>query len=489
MFKDEQRHRAAETIREEDLQCFRQLLSTAIVVRAAIAAGMKIVARPLSIPHLVWLSISVAFFPQRSFTSLLPLIQGILKDLPAFDKSLRQQSEQTHRTGSKAKKRSKHSPLRTDPTTPVTEEAFVQARQRLPEQFWYHLLRLLVEAYEEKHSERQRFKGLRILSMDGTQLALPNWPALKEHFGTAKNGSAYQRAQARMVMMHFTFTRLPYRYVLTPLTQGETTSARVLTKELRPKDLLLLDAGFWSYGFFWDVQNKDAFFALRLTQKAKFKTIRKLGKNDTLVRWTPAGGKWKGLPKSIDLRLVKYQIPGYRSQTIVTNLLDTELVTHEEWTRLSWQSGSDGHLLPAGLYSRRWEIETTFRELKVTQGLEANIRSRTPKSLQYEVAGHVMLYLLVRWRMVETGEKHGIDPLRLSFKNALEELLEIKTRMIGQSPKWVAELMVRVIQRIANHIVPQRPGRSYPRKKKSTNHRKAKSKQKQRLKAVARKKA
>jgi DDE family transposase len=479
MFKDEPRHHTADSIREKDLLCFREFLTTRLVLLAATAAGMRIVARPLSIAHLVWLSVSTAFFPQRSFTRMLPMVLRILLDQPGFDQS--KVGRQSRQAGKKKKEKlSKHSPFRDDPTTPVSEEAFVQARQRLPEEFWYHLLRLLVEAYEEKHADTLKFKDLRVVDMDGTQLALPNHPAFKKHFGTAKNGSAYQRAQARIVMMHFPFTRLPYRYLLTPLTQGEVTSARVLAKELRANDLLLLDAGFWSYGFFWDVQNQGAFFALRLTQKAKFKTLRNLTRNDKLVRWTPAGGKWKGLPKSMDLRLVTYRIPGYRSQTIVTNLLDAERLSYEDWTRLSWECGTDGRLLP-GIYSRRWEIETTFRELKVTQGLEKNIRSRTPKSLQYEVAGNILLYLLVRWLMVEVGKKEKIDPLRLSFKEALHELLEMRTQLIQADAAWAEELLIRLMQRIAKHRVPSRLGRSYPRKKKSSNHRRAKSKRQQRV--------
>ena len=34
-----------------------------------------------------------------------------------------------------------------------------------------------------------------------------------------------------------------------------------------------------------------------------------------------------------------------------------------------------------GLYHRRWEIETTFRELKVEQGMEGHLRGRTPEAI------------------------------------------------------------------------------------------------------------
>lgn len=81
----------------------------------------------------------------------------------------------------------------------------------------------------------------------------------------------------------------------------------------------------------------------------------------------------------------------------------------------------------AGLYHRRWEIETSFHEMKVTQKMESSQCSRTPESIRYEVAGHVVLYLLIHRLMAEAAqaaEKEG-DPLGLSFKHALEELATV----------------------------------------------------------------
>jgi hypothetical protein len=49
------------------------------------------------------------------------------------------------------------------------------------------------------------------------------------------------------------------------------------------------------------------------------------------------------------------------------------------------------------LYHRRWEIETTtFRELKRVQQMHGQLRGRTPQTIEFEVAGHVLLHLLVR---------------------------------------------------------------------------------------------
>ena len=103
--------------------------------------------------------------------------------------------------------------------------------------------------------------------MDGTCVDLPNWKRLKNHFGTAKNAGGRQNAQARMVMMQFPLTRLPYRYELCPLDNGEVTIARRLAQHLCTNDLILLDACFWSYGLLWDIQNRQAFFALPWKEK------------------------------------------------------------------------------------------------------------------------------------------------------------------------------------------------------------------------------
>ena len=81
-----------------------------------------------------------------------------------------------------------------------------------------------------------------------------------------------------------------------------------------------------------------------------------------------------------------------------------------------------------------------------------------------------MLYLLVRWLMVEAAVKHGLDPLQLSFLHALQELKEMRRDLVRAEPSWARVLLGRLLDRIAEHRVPFRPGRHYKRRKKSTNH-------------------
>jgi hypothetical protein len=467
MFTDEHRYDIWSDLRQHDIRRFSEYLTPALLAKAAQRCGLRVVRSPLCAFNLVWLGIAAAFDATKSFACILTTTLKLLEDSQGFAQTKLGKSKKAGKR--RRRKRSKHSPYRNDPTV-VSEEAFVKARQRMPLSFWLALLALLCEKFEEDHGERLRFRGFRILAMDGTRLSLPEAQNLHAFFGNGKNALGKGCPQARMMLLQFPLVRLPYRYQLSPLGTGEVTQATALAKSLSRNDLVLLDAGFLSYGLFWTIQNQQAFFAIRLGRKLDLKTRKRLGQGDRLVHWAPkdSRGQWRkaGLPMSIDLRVVEYQVRGFRRQSILTNVCSASKISREDWTRLTTACGETGKKFLPGLYHRRWEIETTYYELKVRMGLDRHLRSHTPASIQYEVAGYVVLYLLVRWLMVEAAVKHGIEPLRISFLDALRELEAMRVHLICCSTAWVASILLpRLLDRIAEHRVPVRPGRHYPRRK------------------------
>lgn len=471
MFTDERRCEVWDEIRQHDIRAFASELTPAVLVETAQRAGLRVVKSPLYVFNLAWLGIAAALHKTDSFACVLTTTLKLLEDQQQFAQGTVGRAQRAGRRKN-TRGRSKHDPRRHDPTK-VTEEAFATARQRMPLEFWFHLIIVLGEHFAAAHGDRHQFRRFRILAMDGTRLDLPNWAALKKHFGSAQNKSGTHQTQARMVLLQFPFTRLPYRYELSPLKEGEITLALRLVQHLRPGDLVLLDAGYWSYQLLWAIAQRGAFFAIRQRQGLNLSTQKRLekGGGDRLVRWTPkdSRGHWRKLelPKSLDLRVVEYRVPGFARQALVTNVLDPQRLSRADWTRLTTDCENAGQKLLPGLFHRRWEIETTYRELKVDQGLDRHLRSRTVASIQYEVAGHLVYYLLVRWLMVKAADKHGLDPLRLSFVESLRELEAIRAALIPAEPAWAArELLPRLLDRIAAHQIPVRPGRHFPRRKK-----------------------
>lgn len=225
---------------------------------------------------------------------------------------------------------------------------------------------------------------------------------------------------------------------------------------------------------FAEVAQKQAYFAIRLRADIKnYKTIQRYDQREKRVRLSYSGTD-KTLKQlgSLDLRLLTYRIPGFRQQTIVTNQLDREAISYQDWTRLG-ELDEQGRLLQ-GLYSRRWEIETTFRELKVTQQMAGAIRSRTPGSLHFEMAGHVLLYALTRWLMTNAAVRQQLHPLQLSFKHCLEQLLDMRSKLLTAPDDWQPILITRLLECMTEQLVTIRPCRQFPRRKRSTNHRKKK---------------
>jgi hypothetical protein len=344
----------------------------------------------------------------------------------------------------------------------------------MPSAFGVALFLLLAEEFQRRHAEVVRWRRFRLLTLDGTGLLLPDWPALRQHFGTATNAGGSHGAQARLVLLQFPLARLPYAHVLGPLTVGEISMARQLLQGLPAGALVLLDAGFLCYGLFWQVHGQGAFFCVRLRRNLNLRTIRELsaatGSDDVPVEWAPkdSRGQWRqeGLPRSITLRLVTYRAQGFRPLRLLTNVLDPQDVPYAQWWGLS--VSEEGEVLFKGVYDMRWEIEISYLELQVQQRLERGLRSRTPEGIYYEVAGHILHYLLVRWFMGEAAAAAQVSPLRLSFTEALREIRgQWPSAVVASDACLEQTLRPRLWQRLASHLVEERPGRTAPRGEKA----------------------
>jgi hypothetical protein len=456
MFTDEPRRIVWNQLCQRDLQTFGKLLTGQTLLDAATRAGVALGRGPLCLANLAWLSIACALHSGKSFAEVLVLTLKLLRDADDHLHGLVVQPCVAKARGKKGRK--KHDPRPADAAS-LSEEAFSQARQNAPLAYWVALIFLLGEKFHAAHGSMLGYGPYRLLAIDGTTINLPNWGRLKEHFGTAGNGKNKARqTQARLVMATFPQARIPWKYELCPLSRSEKTCARSLLEGLASNDLVLMDKGFWSYGLFCQIAAQKAFFAIRLFKGVRPKTLRRLGKNDRLARWSPSDRKWKNLPRHIDLRVIRYQVKGFRPTALVTNLTDLQ-ITAKRWVQLA-----DDNPTLCGLYHCRWQIETTFSELKVHQKMEGQLRGRTPRAIAYEVAGHILLYLLTRWLMVEAAREAGVDPLRLSHCRALRELQDIAPLLlIVDTHRATHVLIPRLLKRVASHQVPWRPGRHYPR--------------------------
>jgi len=479
MFVDPNRQIVWDKIRHRDFQAFAPWLTRAIIEQAATRAGVTLGGGPLCLFVLVWLAIACALHPTKSFAAVLGLALKLMRNDPDWDPDAFLGADQAKakaraKTKAKAKAsgdqghtppRSKHDPHGSGDPFQLSPAAFTQARAAMPWAFWVALVLILAERFEDQHADLIRFKHFRLLALDGTCLKLDRWSDLVARAGSSENGKGLPTPQARLVLLQLPLVRLPVRFELFPYSVGERTVATAVLEALRRDDLVLIDRGFWSYGLFCQVRDRQAHFAIRQMSGVVFKALKSLGAHDRLVRWTPSDrqGKDEGLPDALKLRVIGYQIKGFRPSAVVTSVLDPTVISRDEFVRLATVDQA-GRTLDAGLYHRRWEIETTLSELKVTQGMDGAFRSRTTEGIAFEVAGHLLLHFLVRRQIVEAALAAGVPPLRLSYKGALEDVKDMRESLLKAGERPAQRILLpRLLDQIGSHVIPFRPGRHYPR--------------------------
>jgi hypothetical protein len=472
MFVDPNRQNVWDKIRQRDFRAFAPWVTREVVEHAATRAGVALGGGPLCLFVMVWLAVACALHPSKSFAAVLGLALKLMRNDPAWDPApllaaAQPKDPATPRApGPAAKPRSKHDPHGPGDPLRLSAAAFTQARAAMPWAFWVALVLILAERFEEHHPDAIRFKHFRLLALDGTCLKLDRWADLRARAGTSENGKGLATPQARLVLLQLPLVRLPVRFELTPYYVGERTVAATVLEALRRDDLVLIDRGFWSYGLFCQVGRSRADFAIRQMSGVALKTLRSLGTKDRLVRWTPSDRQWKdeGLPGSLPLRVIAYQIKGFRPSAVVTSVLDPKRISRDEFVRLAAVDQA-GRVLDAGLYHRRWEIETTLSEIKVTQAMEGSFRSRTTEGIAFEVAGHLLLYFLVRSQIVEAASAAGVSPLRLSYKGALEDVQDMGESLLKAGARSAQQVLLpRLCDQIGSQVIPFRPGRHYPRR-------------------------
>jgi hypothetical protein len=114
------------------------------------------------------------------------------------------------------------------------------------------------------------------------------------------------------------------------------------------------------------------------------------------------------------IRVVCYQLPGFKPQWLLTSMLDAERYPAAELIEL---------------YHQRWEFETRFDELHThtLERLEA-LRSQTPDRIRQALFAMAVVYNLVRLEMARVAGHVEVSPLRSSYRTSL---LLIRTLWLG----------------------------------------------------------
>lgn len=345
----------------------------------------------------------------------------------------------------------------------VTDAAFCMARRALSLAFFEELFRRLLQRFTDKFGGRFRWKGFRLRTIDGSLIDLPAGAKklLKEFCPGENKLGPGKHPQALLVGLLDVWSGVVHAFSLGSSKVGEVESAQAVLPSLGSEDLLMGDRNFACLPMFCGVLKRGSQFVMRLASnrfQGEGYSRTRLGPNEwltTLKLNKFLRDKYPDLPERITVRIIRYQIPGYRPAYLITSLLDPRQFS---WTDL------------VKLYHERWRQETAHREWKHTLQL-SNIRSKSPEQVRKEVYVQLILNNTIRWLMAEAGDEK-VSPVDLSFIQAKRLAEAASKRMaVVTSAKDTLTIYRQLLREIRREEIVIRPGRHFARRKNETKGR------------------
>lgn len=358
----------------------------------------------------------------------------------------------------------------------ATTSAFVQRRSKIfPEAF-----ESLFNLFTQKVDEDKRYEGMRLLAADGSDFLLAANPDDPDSFFP---GTEEQKSY-NLLHLNALYDLLQHIYVdavLQKRRKADECGALVsmVDRSCLDRVLLLADRGYESFNVLAHIQEKgwkflirikdgsggiacgldlpdavefDVPISLNLTVK-QTNEMKALLKDKNHYKYIGSSARFDFLPRhsrkhdpvvffNLSFRVVRFPISDSSFETVLTNL--------------------DASSYPPSklkeLYALRWGIETSFRELKHTIGLQ-HFHAKKVEFIHQEIFARLTMYnfyeLITQSVVIQQSSK------KYAYKVNFSAAVHIGRQFfLGYIPPPLVEAL------LAKHISPIRPGRSKPRKLK-----------------------
>jgi hypothetical protein len=299
-----------------------------------------------------------------------------------------------------------------------------QARTRLGWEPLRQLYEEVVQPIAQPSTRGAWYRDWRIVSIDGSTLDVADETANDEAFGRPSGGRGDGAfPQIRFVALLENGTHVLFGGQMSGYGTSEVTLAKTVLPNLRADMLCLADRSFFGAALWALAAATGAMLLWRLKKDVRLPCEERLPDGSYLSRIYPTPGDQKRGTNASVVRVIEYRLEGIEGSEPVYRLLTT-ILDHE--------TAPAAEL--AALYHDRWEIETTFDELKThLRGSRIVLRSKTPDLVRQEFYGLLMAHFAVRGLMHEAALKSAEDPDRLSFLHAVR-VIRRKMALLGAIP-------------------------------------------------------
>ena len=308
-------------------------------------------------------------------------------------------------------------------------------------------LRELFELVKGPNTGAARWRGLLVCALDGTFMFVPDSPANVAEYGRHGGGHAVSGyPMLRLLTVVACGTRTVCDAVFGTAMVGETRYAPRLFGCLREGMLLLADRNFPSADLITQVAATKADLLFRCRDDRRYPAVARLTDGSWLA---PVGG--------IVARVI--------TATITVTCIDGPTRT-ERYMLVT--TLTDHRRYPAAdlvdLYHQRWEIETSYLELKSSILGGRVLRAHTPAGISQEVYALLTTYQALRIAIADTAlVTPNMNPDRGSFTIALNTARDQVIRAAGITADTVIDLAGTIGRALLTGLLPTRRRRTSPR--------------------------
>jgi len=418
-------------VKPNQVETLADLLPLDLIHKAyALTDTVTIRTRKLTLESMAWLLVGMAIYNDKSMADVVNLLDIVDREGKPF----------------------------------VAPSALTQRRKNLGEAAMKALFQCTQSHWFEQ-AHLPQWNGLTLLSVDGVVWRAPE---------SAENNQAFSRTpgtqypQVRMVCQMELSSHLITASAFDDYAVNEMVLAEQLIDTTPDNSLTLFDKGFYSLGLLhkWSTTGTKRHWLIPLKKNVQYEEIRKLGRNDKLVRLSSnphARKRWPQLPETLTARLVSRKIKG-KQYDVLTSMIDP----------MRFPSGDI-----ADLYGHRWEIELGYREQKQYMlGNRLTLRSRLPELVKQELWGILLTYNMIRYQMVKMCHtlKGNYLPYQLSFNGALAQIMRLLLGLPYSTPGAVPRQLRNFYCMTESLILPARRERTFPRQVKPRPQRYARNK-------------
>jgi hypothetical protein len=293
-----------------------------------------------------------------------------------------------------------------------------------------------------------RWRGLLVCAIDGTSMFTPDTPINSRGFArqTGRPDAAAGYPMLRLLAVVACGTRTVIDAVFGPYPTGEISYAPRLFDCLKPGMLLLADRNFAVAALVEKISGTRAQFLIRCKNTRVLPPIKQLADRSWLARVGPV------VVRVVDAEIVVRCAGGPRRvghYRLITTLTDETRYPAAELVRL---------------YHQRWEIETSYFELKSTMLGGRVLRARTPGGITQEVYALLITYQALRTAIADTAlATDGFTADRASFTIAVNTARDQLIHAAAVLAETTIDLIGAIGRAILADPLPARRARTSPR--------------------------